>query len=239
MAGLLKVDEKQEGASRVEQFLARKGFGLANSGRLIFALDATASRQATWNAARELTAGMIAEASSVGRLSLQLVYFKGGMGGAAGRCVASAWTDDPGKLSAWMNRVTCETGFTQITRVLRHAQSEALIAPVGALVYVGDMCEPVNDDLDKLSGAALALGKLKTPVFAFQEGQDPEAEKAFREIARLSGGAYGRFDSGGAKQLSELLRGAATFAVGGLTALEGRKDSSARLLLQQLTGGKS
>ena len=45
------------------------------------------------------------------------------------------------------------------------------------------------------------------------------AEQAFREIARLTGGAWCRFDPGAAAQLRELLRAAAAYAAGGREAL--------------------
>jgi hypothetical protein len=232
----LKNKDKSFSDDRVSKFLEVKGAGASGSGRLIFALDATASRGPTWDLAKDLTAGMIREAASVGPLSLQLVYFRGGAD-VPPECVASGWTTDPVRLAQWMARVTCEAGYTQIARVLAHAQRETLAAKVGAVVLVGDACEPVNDNLDPLGAAAVALGRLRTPVFAFQEGREPSAEKAFRKIAEWSGGAYGRFDAGASKQLGELLRAAAAFAVGGVTALEGRKDAGARLLLGQLKGG--
>ena len=53
----------------------------------------------------------------------------------------------------------------------------------------------------------------------FQEGHDAVAEQAFREIARLTGGAWCRFDPGAAAQLRELLRAAAAYAAGGREAL--------------------
>jgi hypothetical protein len=229
----LKPDKKPlSETSRVDRFLAAKGASL-ESGRLIFALDATASREPTWGMARDLTAGMIHTAGAVGKLALQLVYFRGGAD-VAPECVASQWTSDPARLAALMAKVACKAGYTQITRVLQHAQRETLAAKVGAVVLIGDMCESVNDDLDRLSASAVALGKLKTPVFAFQEGRDPHAEKAFRKIAEWSGGAYGRFDAGGVKQLCGLLRAAAAVAVGGVQALEGRKDEASALLLGQM-----
>ena len=72
---------------------------------------------------------------------------------------------------------------------------------VQALVFVGDAMEEKLDDLCD------AAGELGVPAFLFQEGDDPIAEQAFREIARLTRGAYCRFDPGAAHQLAELLRG--------------------------------
>jgi hypothetical protein len=179
---------------------------------------------------------MIREASTIGLLNMQLVYFRGGLDGRA-ECVASEWMSDSVRLSTLMAKFECRAGYTQITRVLEHAQRETLDAKVGAVVFIGDACESVNDDLDRLATPAIALGKLQTPVFAFQEGREPSIEKSFRKLAEWSGGAYGRFDAGSARELGELLRAAAAFAIGGVQALEGRRDAGTRLLLGQLKGG--
>jgi hypothetical protein len=233
MSSFLLKSKDPSGESTVDRFLASKGIG---SGRLIFALDATASRGPTWDMARKLTGDMIREAKGV---SLQLVYFRGGLEGPA-ECVASQWTSDADKLARLMSQVACRSGYTQIGRVLAHAERETLETKVGALVLIGDMRDPEgNDDLDRLAGLAAALGRLRTPVFAFQEGRDLEAEKAFRELAGRSGGAYGRFEAGAARELGELLKAAAAFAVGGAQALTGRQDKASRLLLGQIKENKS
>ena len=88
---------------------------------------------------------------------------------------------------------------------------------VNALVYVGDCME---EDVDRLAGLAGELGMIGTPVFVFQEGRDSKAERAFREIARLSRGAYAPFDAGSARQLRELLTAVAVYAAGGRKALK-------------------
>ena len=86
----------------------------------------------------------------------------------------------------------------------------------------------MEEKIDDLAAKAGELGLLGVRVFIFQEGRDPTVERAFREIARLSGGAYARFDVNAAGQLAELLRAAAVYAAGGMKALaEG--GASARL----------
>jgi hypothetical protein len=132
-----------------------------------------------------------------------------------------------------MEKIACRTWTTQIERVLTHAKNETAKQPVNALVFVGDAMEESGDILDV---RARQLGRLGTRAFMFQEGRDPEVEAAFRDIARHSGGAYGRFDAGAAKQLCELLRAAAVFAAGGLAPLKKRKDTSSVLLIDQLKG---
>ena len=132
------------------------------------------------------------------------------------------------------SKIDCQAGITQIARVLDHAQKETAKQSVGALVFIGDAME---ENPDILVTRARELGRLKVPCFMFQEGRDPTVESVFREIAKHSGGAYGRFDAGAAKTLGELLKAVAIFATGGLKLLEGRKDAGSTLLLSQLKGG--
>jgi hypothetical protein len=233
---LRNKDKSPSEPNSIDKFLETATGKASGSGRLIVALDATASRSPMWDAARGLTGDMIREAASAGRLSLQLVYFRGGADGPK-ECSASDWTSDPVRLAQLMSKVECRAGYTQITRVLAHARRETLKARVGAVVLIGDACESVEDGLDHVCGEAAELGKLKTPVFVFQEGREPTAEKSFRKIADISGGAYGRFDAGGVKQLGELLKAVAAFAVGGVAALAARLDRESVLLLEQMKKG--
>ena len=81
-----------------------------------------------------------------------------------------------------------------------------------------------------------ALGLHNVKAFMFQEGYDPICERALREIARLTGGAFCRFAPGAAHELAELLRAAAAYAAGGLKALADLKGHSAGVarLIEQL-----
>jgi hypothetical protein len=198
-------------------------------GRLIFALDATMSRQPTWDTACALQADMFREAASAGGLDIQLVYFRG-----LSECRASGWVAGSEKLAQLMSRIDCRGGHTQIGKVLSHARQENAKQRVQALVFVGDAME---EKIDDLCSAAGELGLLSVPMFMFQEGYDSVAENAYREIARLSGGAYCRFDIGAAHELGELLRAVAAYASGGkkaLAALSARQSGGARALLAQL-----
>ena len=100
---------------------------------------------------------------------------------------------------------------------------------VAAMVFVGDAMEESPDDL---AAIARELGTRGVPVFMFQEGDDPEVERAYREIARLSHGAHCRFNAGAAHQLAQLLRAVAAYATGGIKALEARPEAAK--LLEQL-----
>jgi hypothetical protein len=198
-------------------------------GRLIFALDATMSRQPTWDSACALQADMFREAAATGGLDIQLVYFRG-----LNECGSSQWVADSGRLAQLMSRIDCRGGHTQIGKVLYHARKENEAQKVQAVVFVGDAMEETVDDLCAHAGD---LGLRGVPVFMFQEGHDPVAEQAFREVARLSRGAYCRFDAGAAHELGELLRAVAAYAAGGLKALSSlssRNDRGAQKLLAQL-----
>lgn len=194
--------------------------------RLLFAVDATASRQATWDHATRLQQKMFLTSGKVASLAVQLCYYRG-----FGEFQASRWLSDSAALAELMGRVRCEGGHTQIARLLKHAQSEHRKSAVRALVFIGDAVEENPDNLCNLAGQC---GILKLPLFLFQEGPDRSVEQTFRSMAKLSGGAYARFDSNSAAKLAELLGAVASFATGGRAALEKRSGDSAKLLLQQL-----
>jgi hypothetical protein len=197
-------------------------------GRLVFALDATMSRQPTWDMACTLQADMFREAAALGSLDIRLVYYRG-----VSECRATGWISDSAELARLMGKIACQGGNTQIGKVLSEARREAVASGVRAVVFVGDAME---ENVDALCAKAGELGLLKVPVFMFQEGHDTEAEQAFREIARLTGGAWCRFDPGAAAQLRELLRAAAAYAAGGRAALQhlSKPGSGAAKLLGQM-----
>ena len=198
-------------------------------GRLIFALDATASRQPTWDLACHVQNEMFLEAARLGGLEVQLVFYRG-----FGECKASRWLRQGEELVRLMGGVRCLAGKTQIARILRHAADEARKRPVQALVFVGDCME---EDVDELGQRAGELGLLGVRAFMFHEGHDPKAEAAFRQVAQLSGGAYCRFAAGSAAELKALLRGVAAYAAGGkaaLAELSQRSGGVVKLLEHQL-----
>ncbi len=202
-------------------------------GRLLFAMDATMSRAATWDMALSLQGEMFAVVKEVGGLDVQLIYFRG-----TNECRASKWVSNPDALARLMRGVACQGGLTQISKVMAHALDESRKRRINAVVYVGDSME---ENVDSLCARAGELALLGVPVFVFQEGADETAGRAFREIARLTKGAFCRFDPGSARQLRDLLTAVAAFAAGGrkaLLALGKQNDGAgARLLLQQLSPG--
>lgn len=200
-----------------------------SKGRLIFALDATASREASWDQASHIQGEMFQQTVGLGGLSIQLCYFRG-----FGEFYASAWMSDANTLLKNMLSVYCLGGHTQIAKLLKHSISEAKSRKINALVFVGDCIE---EDVDKLCHLAGELGLLGVPVFVFHEGNDMFAEKAFRQIARITQGAYSAFDLNSAQQLKDLLAAVAVYAAGGKSALidySKKSGNIVKLLNQQL-----
>ena len=216
--------------AEVDAFLAKvAGTPVAKTsgtrGRLIFAMDATASREPTWDRACHIQSEMFLETEALGGLDVQLCYYRGFR-----EFHATPWLGSSADLLAQMRNVRCAGGMTQIERVLEHTIDESRSEKVNALVFVGDCME---ENIDGLCGLAGELGILGVPAFLFHEGDDVAAERTFREIARLSGGAYCRFDASSAQQLRDLLSAVAVYAAGGRKALEdfGRRQGGVALRL--------
>ena len=181
-------------------------------GRLIFAMDATASREPQWDRACQIQGQMFEETAALGGLDVQMAYYRG-----FGEFQASSWVSNSAELVRQMTAVFCLGGETQIRKVLKHAIGESKKKKVNALVFVGDCCE---EDVDKLCALAGELGLLNVPVFIFHEGGEPTAARAFQQIVKLTNGAYCAFDSSSARQLRDLLGAVAVYAAGGRKALE-------------------
>lgn len=225
--------ERRSDAAAIDAFV-RQARALAPgkaNGRLILALDATMSRQPTWDLACEVQGEMFDAVGKTGRLNVQLVYFRG-----LGECRASKFVAETGSLKQLMTSIQCRSGQTQLGKVLAHALKETATAKVDALVYIGDAME---ENIDELAEQAGKLGLLGVPAFVFQEGHNAGAERAFKEIARLSKGAWFRFDRKAASTLSRLLSAVAVFATGGIKALEARGRPEDVLMIEHLRSGKA
>ena len=197
--------------------------------RLVFALDATASRQLAWDRASQLQKEMFISTQSMGGLRLQLCYFQG-----LATFYHSAWQTDADQLLALMSRIRCAAGLTQIQRLLKHVIAENSRQKIKAVIYIGDAME---ENIDRLCHLAGQLGLLRVPLFIFQEGLDPVARGAYQQMAYLSGGAWCQFDASSIDQLRDLLKAVAIYVAGGLGALEDfskTSHKSVKLLGSQL-----
>lgn len=220
----------------VAEFIQQAGklpanISMGDKGRLIFALDATASREATWDRACHLQGRMFTETKALGQLAVQLCYYRG-----FSQFHASPWLHSTEALLAEMNQVSCIGGYTQISRLLQHGLSEAKQQPLHGIVFVGDSLEESIDELCNWAGQLKLHG---VPVFLFQEGYDEVTTQGYRQIAQVSGGAHCQFDEGSAAGLQALLSAVAVYSVGGLTALQHFAKGQPEIVLQlehQLSG---
>jgi hypothetical protein len=193
-------------------------------GRLVFALDATASREATWDQACHIQGEMFLATEDLGGLDVQLVYYRG----FAEFC-ATPWLSTSSALLNTMTAVHCLGGYTQIYKVLQHALQETKLKKINALVFVGDSME---EDADALCNMAGQLALHGVPVFIFHEGNDSGAANVFRQIAGITGGACCPFDVTSAQQLKDLLSAVAVYASGGHKALQDFHRRKGGVILQ-------
>lgn len=210
----------------VGKFLEEVGQEERLAPRLVFAVDATASRQPAWDHACHVQAQMFEEAGRLGGLEVQLVYYRG-----HGECRASRWVASASLLVGLMTGITCRAGHTQARKVLSHCVRENRKQKVSALVFVGDMLE---ERPDEVMAEVPALVEAGVRCFMFQEGDRPDVAEVFGRVARATGGAHCRFDLGSPEVLRNLLGAVAAFAAGGAEALADLRTPEARLLSHQV-----
>lgn len=201
-------------------------------GRLLFGMDATASRGPTWDAACQIQGDMFAETAALGGLDVQLAFYRGFK-----EFRATPWVSSSADLIPFMTRVRCLGGHTQLERLLRYAGRETQKTKINAMVFVGDCLE---EPIDDVCAAAGELGMLGVPCFMFHEGPDQRAANAFRQVATLTNGAFCRFDASSAQQLKDLLSAVAVFVAGGRPALTDygkRKGGDVLRIAHQVTTG--
>ena len=193
----------------------------------MFALDATASREATWQSAKRHHRELYDATAGTSGLAIQLCYYRG-----FNEFNTSHWLSSGSDLRARMDGVTCQGGPTQIARLLTHYLEVGTPAtPIRALIFIGDAVEEQPAVLLGLAGQCRLKGQ---PIFTFQEGSDPTAARIFSEIARISGGAYAALGGESAGVLRLLLGAVARYATGGRYALTQSGTESDKLLLAQL-----
>ncbi len=232
-----KVPSRKTAQADVDVFLEKVRLTPFNKkadrrGRLLFAMDATASRRPAWDMAAQIQGEMFQETAALGGLEIQLAYYRG-----FGEFKASSWTPDEKELLRLRTSVVCLAGETQVGKVLSHAVNETKKQNINALVFVGDCFE---EDIDQVGKTAGQLGLLGVPAFMFHEGGDPIAGFAFQQIAKLTNGAYCQFDAHSAQVLKELLGAVAVFAAGGPPALEDlarKRGGEVLKIAHQVKGG--
>lgn len=233
-----KQVEKSKGSGDVDAFLRQVAETATikpadTRGRLLFAMDATASREPTWDTACQIQGDMFAETATSGGLDVQLAYYRGFR-----EFRATPWVSSSADLIPYMTRVRCLGGHTQLQRVLNYAAGESAKKRINAMVFVGDCLEEPIDDVCAAAGELALLG---VPCFMFHEGGDLRALGAFKQIAEITKGAFCRFDLSSGRQLRDLLAAVAVYAAGGRKALAFYSDKKGGAVLQiahQISAGR-
>src|SRR5262245_10572636 len=240
-----QANDAKDAASRLKSDLMRDALGRMFGGevektgpgtpRVILAL-ANHAQTAGWDRAKVLQRGMFKAAAGSG---LEMKFALYGADNAAGvrRCrITTRWITDPDDMAVVMDRAACSCGcYVNIRDVLEQAVKEAEERPLRAVIIVGDA---FHDDPDSLDEAAISANRLRragTRVFLMQLGDDLITARRLQYLARVSGGAYFRFDPRTQeRQFSEMWKAVSVYASGGEEAVKMTGGQAATLLLQHL-----
>jgi hypothetical protein len=228
-------------ADRVRLLLARSGpvavgaqpvAGVPASkpaARLVFAVDATASRSAAWETAKGLTDTLIE--ALPGQLEVSLAVHGGGR-----VHTFTEFTAHARKLRKIAAGIRCEVGGTRLLDILGHVLE---CEGVRVVVYIGDTFEECPDDARRLADALGARG-IRIIILHDVAGEYGGGH-VFGDMARRTGGAVIPFDHSAVLRLRELLAAVAVLAVGGPSLLAERADTMAAAgpLLRQISSGSS
>lgn len=198
----------------------------ARTVRIGLIVDATGSRQASWEDAQRVQGRMLESLGRTGRVLLRLIYFGGG------ELTACAWSSDHAALSAHMAAVRCRKGHTQILDGLRRFLREGEEAE--SIILVGDAFE---EDAGSAELLAALLRDSGAKIFAFLEGDDAHAARIFRKLAEATGGRFARL--GAELPLGALCEGVVLLTAHGREGLRRLKHEKARLLLTRPAGQRS
>lgn len=193
--------------------------------RLVFAFDATASREPAWDTAREVTDALFT--ALPGELDVALAVHGGGQ--------VHTFTDFSPDVHLFRDQaasVRCQAGSTALVSLMEKVRMHA---GVKVLLYIGDCFEEVPSAALEQADA-LRLRGVRTILFHDASTGDPTARAVFEEIARRTGGVCLDFHDSNPADLRDILEAVAVLAYGGIKLLEQKKGllPGARRLLPYL-----
>jgi hypothetical protein len=180
---------------------------------LVFAVDATASREPAWAAARQVTDALVK--ALPGALDVALAVH-----GGSRVHTFTAFTSDANTLRDRAAGVACQAGVTRLLPIL----SASLKQPgVRVVIYVGDVFE---ESVIQGRRLADAMGAQGTRLIVLHDTADPAARRdadVFWDFAKRTGGCVLPFDASASGRLRDLLSAVAVYAVGGEKLLRERR----------------
>jgi voltage-gated potassium channel Kch len=199
--------------------------------RLVFALDATASREPAWEAAKATTDALCQ--ALPGQLDVALAVH----GGSRLR-VFTEFVSEPGPLRDQAAGIQCEAGETRLLDIMERTRDAG---DVKVLVYIGDVFEESVEGAESLAAALRLRGTRIIILHDAANALTVERSRAvFERIAKITGGAVLPFDASAVDKLRAMLEAISTLAVGGMKLLEQRAAAlpAAATLLRQLSDGE-
>jgi len=208
---------------------------LPDNPRVILAL-ANHGRSPGWDRAKALQRQMFDAAVGSG-LEMKFAFY--GPDDAAGvrRCrITTRWINDPDDMAGLMDRAECNCGcYVYIRDALGQAVKENEDRPMHAVIFVGDAFHDDPDGLDEAVISANRLRRAGTRLFLLQQGDDPITARRLQYLAKVSGGAYFRFDPRTQEQqFSEICEAISAYATGGEEAVKATGRQAATLVLEHL-----
>jgi hypothetical protein len=181
--------------------------------RLIFAVDATASREPAWAAARQVTDALVR--ALPGALDVALAVH-----GGSRVHTFTAFTNDANTLRDRAAGVGCVAGMTRLLPILSASLTRQAVRVV---IYIGDVFEE-----NVLQGRRIAdaMGAQGTRLIVLHDTADPAARRdaeVFWDLAKRTGGCVLPFDASASGRLRDLLSAVAVYAVGGEKLLRARR----------------
>lgn len=180
--------------------------------RLVFAFDATASREPAWDKAREVTDALFT--ALPGELDVALAVHGGGW-----VLTFTRFSSDARFFRDQAAAVQCQAGSTALVRLMEQVREHA---GVKVLVYIGDCFEEVPSAAYEQADA-LRLRGTRAILFHDASTSDQNAREVFEEIARRTGGVCLDFHGARPGDLRDILEAVAVLAYGGVKLLERKK----------------
>jgi hypothetical protein len=181
--------------------------------RLIFAVDATASREPAWAAARQVTDALVK--ALPGALDVALAVH-----GGSRVHTFTPFTSNPNTLRDRAAGVSCIPGMTRLLPIL----SASLKRPgVRVVIYIGDVLE---ESMPFGRQIADAMGAQGIKLIVLHDTADASARRdaeLFWDLAKRTGGCVLPFDASASGRLRDILSAVAVYAVGGEKLLRARR----------------
>lgn len=196
---------------------------------MVFAIDATASREPAWEAAKATTDGLFA--ALPGALDVALAVHGGSRVKVFGSFVAYARA-----LRDEAAGIVCEAGATRLIEIMDRT---CAAAAVKVLVYIGDVFEESAEDAERVATALRLRGTRVVILHDAKDGEHLESRLVFDRIAAITGGAVVPFAAPSVERLRETLEAIGVLVAGGMKLLRQHATNSpaASQLLKRLPTG--